>query len=231
VPYPLACYSYPDMDQRPIVPNEPTDDTPPITTDSSAAPKKHGNLREVFSTILVLLSALVIAGALIAFVFQSYEVDGPSMQTTLQNHDRLIVWKTPRTLARLTGHQYVPARGNVIVFVESGLSEFGQDDSKQLIKRVMALPGERVVVNNNVVTVYNKEHPNGFQPDKTLPYGKVIPDTTGNIDITLGKNQIFVCGDNRSNSLDSRSFGPVDLKNVVGKLVFRLLPLSHAEKF
>jgi signal peptidase I len=95
----------------------------------------------------------------------------------------------------------------------------------------MALPGERVVVNNNVVTVYNKEHPNGFQPDKTLPYGKVIPDTTGNIDITLGKNQIFVCGDNRSNSLDSRSFGPVDLKNVVGKLVFRLLPLSHAEKF
>jgi signal peptidase I len=219
------------MDQRPIVPNEPTDDTPPITTDSSAAPKKHGNLREVFSTILVLLSALVIAGALIAFVFQSYEVDGPSMQTTLQNHDRLIVWKTPRTLARLTGHQYVPARGNVIVFVESGLSEFGQDDSKQLIKRVMALPGERVVVNNNVVTVYNKEHPNGFQPDKTLPYGKVIPDTTGNIDITLGKNQIFVCGDNRSNSLDSRSFGPVDLKNVVGKLVFRLLPLSHAEKF
>jgi signal peptidase I len=207
------------------------EDESKVTSDLTAGPKKHNNWREIFSTALVLLSALVIAGGLIAFVFQSYEVDGPSMQVTLQNHDRLIVWKTPRTWARITGHQYVPARGNVIIFIESGLSEFGQDDSKQLIKRVIGLPGERVVVNNNVVTVFNKEHPKGFQPDATLPYGKVIPDTTGNIDITLAKDQIFVCGDNRSNSLDSRSFGPVDLKNVVGKLVFRLLPLSHAEKF
>jgi signal peptidase I len=207
------------------------DKTPPVTSDTAMAANGRNGWREFLSTGLVLLSALVIAGALIAFVFQSYEVDGPSMQTTLQNHDRLIVWKTPRTWARITGHQYVPQRGNVIVFIESGLSEFGQDDSKQLIKRVIGMPGERVVVNNNVVTVYNKEHPKGFEPDKTLPYGKVIPATTGNIDITLGSNEIFVCGDNRSNSLDSRSFGPVDLKNVVGKLVFRLLPLSHAEKF
>jgi signal peptidase I len=153
------------------------------------------------------------------------------MMTTLDNHDRLIVWKMPRTWARITGHQYVPARGDIIIFVQSDLAEFGQQDSKQLIKRVIGLPGDRVVVANGVVTIYNKNHPHGFQPDKTLPYGKVIPPTSGNVDVTLAKNQIFVCGDNRGNSLDSRSFGPVSLDHVVGKLVYRLLPINKAKAF
>ncbi len=118
--------------------------------------------------------------------------------------------------------------------MQSDLAEFGQQDSKQLIKRVVGLPGDRVVVANGVVTIYNKANPNGFQPDKTLPYGKdgkTIPLTSGNIDVTLAKDQIFVCGDNRGDSLDSRSFGPVALNHVVGKLVYRLLPISNAEKF
>ena len=194
---------------------------------------RHENVREFMSTIFVLVAALVVALSLIAFVFQSYEVDGPSMMTTLDNSDRLIVWKMPRTWARLTHHQFVPDRGNIIIFVQSDLAEFGQQDSKQLIKRVVGLPGERVVVADGVVTVYNKDNPRGFQPDKTLPYGadNHIPLTSGNIDVTLAKDQIFVCGDNRGNSLDSRSFGPVSLNHVVGKLVYRLLPINKAEKF
>jgi signal peptidase I len=196
----------------------------------SKSPRRE-NAREFMSTIFVLVAALVVALGLINYVFQSYEVDGPSMMTTLDNHDRLIVWKAPRTWARITGHQYVPERSNIIIFVQSDLAAFGQADSKQLIKRVMGLPGERVVVGNGVVTIYNKEHPHGFQPDKDLPYGKVIPLTSGNIDVTLAKDQIFVCGDNRGDSLDSRSFGPVSLNHVVGKLVYRLLPISNAEKF
>lgn len=192
---------------------------------------RNENFREFLSTIFVLLAALAVALSLIAFVFQSYEVDGPSMQNTLHNHDRLIVWKLPRTWSRVTGHQYVPGRGDIIIFVENDLAEFGQKDSKQLIKRVIGLPGDRVVVNNGVITIYNAAHPDGFQPDKTLPYSKAIPVTTGNIDVTLAKDEIFVCGDNRSNSLDSRSFGPIKLNQVVGKLVFRLLPVTQAERF
>jgi signal peptidase I len=194
-------------------------------------PKQHEGLREALSTITVLVSALLVAICLIAFVFQSYQVDGPSMETTLQNQDRLIVWKMPRTWARITHHQFVPNRGDVIIFVESGLSAYGQDDSKQLIKRVIGLPGDHVVIKDGAITIYNKAHPKGFNPDKTLPYGKVISLTSGNIDVTLGKDQIFVCGDNRSNSLDSRIFGPVNTNQLVGKLVFRLLPLSQAKKF
>jgi signal peptidase I len=95
----------------------------------------------------------------------------------------------------------------------------------------MGLPGDHITIKNNVVTIYNAAHPKGFQPDRTLPYGKAIGDTSGNVDLTLGKNQLFVCGDNRDNSLDSRVFGPIDTNNVVGKLILRVLPLDQAAKF
>lgn len=194
--------------------------------------KKQSRLKSTLSTIGILLIAPAVAILLTAFVFQSYQVDGPSMQNTLQNNDRLIVWKLPRTWARITGHTYIPNRGDIIIFTESGLSDYGDSsNTKQLIKRVIGLPGDRVVVKNNAITVYNAAHPEGFQPDKTLPYGKNIPLTADNVDITLGKSQVFVCGDNRPNSLDSRIFGAVDAKNIIGKLVMRVLPLSQAERF
>src|SRR5882762_492690 len=188
------------------------------------------SMRELFSTIGVLVAALVVALGLIAFVFQSYQVDGPSMQQTLQNNDRLIVWKLPRTWSKITGHQYVPKRGDIIIFTQSGLATFGQQNTKQLIKRVIGLPGDRVVVANNVITVYNKEHPKGFRPYKTLPYGSNITEPAQqDVDVTLTKNQLFVCGDNRTNSLDSRFFGPISTSQIVGKLVVRVLPLNQAE--
>lgn len=214
---------------------QPVSSTPPQQYNSSPRqPKKqHSGFADFFSTIFVITAALVVALGLIAFVFQSYQVDGPSMQNTLQNNDRLIVWKAPRTLARITGHPYVPNRGDIIVFNQSGLAEFGQDNIKQLVKRVIGLPGDRVVVKNGKVAIYNKQHPDGFDPDKTLPYGREhpLPYTSGNIDITLSSNQIFVCGDNRPDSLDSRAFGPIDINNVVGKLLLRVYPLSTVERF
>lgn len=203
----------------------------PRITSSSSNSSNHQGFRDALSIITVLLAALILAWGLISFVFQSYQVDGPSMQTTLQNSNHLVVWKVPRTWARVTGHPYIPNRGDIIVFNEPGLADYGQGSNKQLIKRVIGLPGDRVVVKNGFITIYDKSHPNGFQPDKTLPYGKVIPTTSGNIDITLGTDQIFVCGDNRPDSLDSRVFGPVNVNNIVGKLVLRVLPLNEAKVF
>jgi len=206
-------------------------DLPPDTT----SPKKDnesGGFREILSTIGVLAAALLVAFAFIVFVFQSYQVSGPSMQQTLQDQDRLIVWKLPRSWARLTGHPYIPSRGDIVIFTESGLAQFGQDNTKQLIKRVIGLPGDHVVVANNTITIYNKQHPKGFQPDKTLPYGSHITQPAQqNVDVTLGKDQLFVCGDNRTNSLDSRFFGPINANQLIGKLAVRVLPLSQAERF
>lgn len=197
----------------------------------TSEPKPPSLLKEVLSTFGVLLVALVVAIGLISFVFQSYEVDGPSMESTLQNQDRLIVWKAPRTWARMTHHNYIPNRGDVIVFVESGLAQYGQDNSKQLIKRVVGLPGDHVVVQDGQLTIFNTQHPSGFKPDKTLAYGSIIPYTAGNIDITLGADQLFVCGDNRPDSLDSRTFGAISANQVVGKLVLRVFPLNQVKKF
>lgn len=197
---------------------------------SSGQEQKSDGFRNIVSTLLVLFIAPLVALFLTAFVFQSYQVDGPSMETTLQNDNRLIVWKVARSWAKLTGHAYIPNRGDVVIFNTNGLPDFGES-GKQLIKRVIALPGERVVVDSNVLTVYNKQHPNGFQPDATLPYGKVIKDTQGNEDVVVPQGYVFVCGDNRDDSLDSRVFGPVPLNDIVGKLVFRVLPINEAERF
>ncbi len=201
--------------------------------DSEEPPKKHHSaLREAFSTVGVLVAALLVALGLITFVFQSYQVDGPSMNQTLQDQDRLIVWKLPRTWARITHHQYVPNRGDIIIFTESGLAAYGQENTKQLIKRVIGLPGDRVLVANNTITIFNKAHPKGFQPDKTLPYGSNITlPAEQNLDVTLEANQLFVSGDNRTNSLDSRFFGPINTSQIVGKLAVRVLPLNKIEKF
>jgi signal peptidase I len=242
--------AYPQaLAQQPLVATQPQQQSQTTLTPSSspapirpaassetpeAQPGKREGLRSVLSTIGILMTAPLIAIFMIAFVFQSYQVDGPSMETTLQNNDRLIVWKLPRTWARITGHAYQPNRGDIIIFNEPDLSDYGQGIDKQLIKRVVGLPGERVVVKDGKVTVYNQEYPGGFQPDKTLPYGEGgshIPQTDGDVDITLPAGQIFVCGDNRPDSLDSRAFGPVPLDNVVGKLAVRILPLSTAERF
>ncbi len=195
-------------------------------------PKKHGDIKSTIASLFILLMAPVIALMLTLYVFQSYQVDGPSMETTLQNNDRLIVWKLPRTWSRITNHQFVPNRGDIIIFSEPGLGNYEEDDgSKQLVKRVIGLPGDKVVVKDGFITVYNTENPTGFRPDATLPYGANghIPETDGDGTYTLGTNQLFVSGDNRPNSLDSRTFGPINTDQVVGKLVARILPLSNAE--
>ncbi len=226
----------PDTTPPPLTPApNPADSSVPPMTPAEATPPASGHSREGFksvvSTILILLAAPLIALSLTAFVFQSYEVDGPSMSTTLENHDRLIVLKTARTWARITGHTYIPHRNDIVIFIKRGLIDENRGQDKQLIKRVVGLPGDHVVVNDGILTIYNKDHPEGFQPDKTYSYGSVITTTPGSVDIVVPAGEIFVCGDNRVNSLDSRIFGTVPAKDIVGKLSVRILPFSQAKKF
>ena len=201
--------------------------------DQLPAKDQRSGWRELVSTLAILVTALLMAIFIIAFVFRSYQVEGPSMQNTLHNGDKLIIWKVPRTWASITGHPYIPSRGSIIVFTESGLAEFGQQDTKQLIKRVIGLPGDRVTIQSGHYEIYNKQHPNGFNPDASLPYGKNlhVVTTGSNVNYTLGPDQLFVSGDNRPDSLDSRNFGPIQASQIVGKLIMRVFPIDHAEAF
>jgi signal peptidase I len=194
-------------------------------------PSSRDGFRGIITTALLFVAALVVAFLLTAFVFQQYEVDGPSMETTLQNQDRLIVVKLPKTWSKITGHPYIPPRGTIIVFNEGGLYNAEGVQEKQLIKRVIGLPGDRVVVQNGKVTIYNSANPNGFAPDKTMAYGKVITFTSGNIDIVVQPKNVFVMGDNRPDSLDSRYFGQVPVKNIIGKLDVRIYPFNTIKVF
>jgi signal peptidase I len=214
----------------------PDDQAVPVASDDlrSSTPSAW---REFLSTIGIVLTAIVVALLIISFVFRSYQVDGTSMLNTLQNGDKLIIWKVPRTWADITGHPYIPKRGDIIVFTETGLSEWGQANTKQLIKRVIGLPGDRVVIKDNQYTIYNAAHPHGFDPDTTLPYFKNAalpvtgPGSGKYVDVTLGPDQIYVSGDNRPDSLDSRYFGPINANQIIGKLVIRVFPVDHAEVF
>lgn len=187
--------------------------------------------RKALLNVGLILLAPLVAILLTLYVFQSYQVDGVSMQNTLHANDKLLVWKLPRTWAQITGHQYVPKRGDIVIVNIKGLG--GPNDTKQLVKRVIGLPGDRVVVAHHIITIYNAAHPTGFVPDQTLPYGAhgAIPATTNDQTVVVGSDELFICGDNRSNSLDSRMFGSVHTSQIVGKLAMRLLPFSDIERF
>lgn len=190
-------------------------------------PSNQTSKRDIISTILLFAGALLTAVLLNVFVFQSYEVDGQSMQPTLQNRDRLIIYKLGKTIATIKGETFMPTRGDIIVFHKPN------GTSDQLIKRVIGLPGDHVIVKNDKITIYNASHPEGFNPDDA-PYGGDLSPTYGNVDVKVGEGEVFVCGDNRipGASLDSRSIlGNVPTKLIVGKLVLRYLPFGNYTVF
>ncbi len=181
----------------------------------------------VFSFALTLIAAFVLVQVINMFLFQSYKVFGSSMYPTLHDGDRLIISKVGRTSSKLMRKDYQPQRGDVIVFIDPQRSDL------QLIKRVIGLPGERVVVKDGKLTVYNKEHPQGFNPDDA-DYGKDLPASSGSNDVTVAANHVFVSGDNRegSNSLDSRNeLGTVPEGLIIGTLKVRIFPLDDARFF
>lgn len=207
--------------------SQPPEPENPINHPVPKSPKE--GWRSVASTVALLAAAPLIALLLINYVFQSYQVDGPSMEASLQHEDRLVVLKVGKTWARLTDSSFIPKRGEIVVFDKSGLGS--SSNEKQLIKRVIALPGERVVIRDGIVTVYNDSNPDGFNPDQRADYGTSILSTNGSVDLTVPNDHIFVCGDNRSNSLDSRDFGTVPAQNIVGTLALRIFPLNKLEAY
>ncbi|MGI9027364.1 MAG: signal peptidase I [Candidatus Saccharimonadales bacterium] len=201
------------------------------TPDRKAKNDGSNRWKDTLSTLLIIILAPIVALFLVNFVFQSYQVDGPSMETTLQNGDRLIVTKTGKTWSKITGKDYVPKRYEIIIFNLKGDINSGAANEKQLVKRVIGLPGDRVVVKDGVVTVFNSEFPDGHLIDQDGPEKFAITTTTGEIDEVVPIGSVYVMGDNRNNSLDSRAFGPVPSHDIVGMLKFRIYPFDKVDKY
>lgn len=204
---------------------------------------RHPLLKDALS-LIVFITCVVIGTILLnAYVFRSYNVVGGSMENTFHSDDRVIVNRLPVTWAHFLGKEYVPKRGEVIVFM-NGPAEGpltceapADDKNKFLIKRVIAFPGEHVVLKDGVLTVYNEEHPEGFNPDEETrvdendgPKSEIF----GEVDMTVPSGELFVAGDNREglNSLDSRSgLGTIPYCRVIGPVALRIYPFNKIRLF
>jgi len=168
-----------------------------------------------FSLALYTIIALGLALLIRFFVAAPYVVDGTSMLPTFQNWNYLIV-------DRVTYDVSPPQRGDVVVLA------LPEDTSRDLIKRVIGLPGDTVEISGSkpTITIKDAQHPDGF----VLPEPYIDPANYGgptNISITLAPGQYYVLGDNRGVSADSRTWGVLPRQDIVGRVLLRLYPFNE----
>ena len=194
---------------------------------------RHPRLSDGLSLVIFVIGVAIGTVLLNAFVFQTFNVEGTSMETTMYTGDRLIVNRLPVTMSKLQNKNYTPKRGQIIVFKNPNYNaSLGKDE--YIVKRVIAFAGERVTVKNGTTTVYNKENPNGFNPDSTVNKNEPGQPTSGNVDAVVPKGTIFVMGDHRQGnySCDSRNcMGSIPLYDIVGPVGLRIFPFTKIRGF
>lgn len=202
-----------------------TKDTPQTMTpalerqiESTSRVKKTIKIIQIISVIFG--SAVLIVVVLTMYVIQINTVNGHSMDTAFRDRQSVFVYKFGVTLAQVNNRSLQPTRGQVVIVRPNFGTDTMTDSSEDgtIIKRVIGLPGDRIVLKNGSFTIYNTQHPEGFDPSKNTSWARHIqPDTTGiSLDITLGVNETFICGDNRPISIDSRYNGPVNTRQIIG---------------
>ena len=148
----------------------------------------------------VLCLACVVALLLPRLVFRTYKAVGSGMSPALAAGD--LFW-----VSSWANRQRPPERGDIVVFMMR---------DQQLVKRVIGLPGERVTMRDGEVFIDGQPLKESYIDETTLP-GR-------GMEVSLSDEEVFVLGDNRSNSSDSRNLGPIPLDSVLGKVVFVLAP-------
>jgi signal peptidase I len=173
----------------------------------SGGGKKSGARRLAEYGVILLVAFVVVFGFLRPFVVKSFWIPSESMVPTLEVGDRIFV-------NRFIYRFFEPERGDIVVF-----DSLETDD--ELIKRVVAVPGDRVRVRNGILRV------NGDFPDEPYAVPVVFPDGSDFGPTRVPEGEVFVMGDNRPNSHDSRFFGPVPTENIQGEAFFRFWPPSR----
>jgi len=154
--------------------------------------------------------SLAVSVFFIVFLYQPVKVEGTSMMPTLEDQERVFINKFVYKLESIN-------RGDVVVF------HYPRDVSKSYIKRVIAVAGDRVRIDNGIVYVNHERWPEPYVPDKYWD-ARSYPETV------VPQRSYFVLGDHRNLSNDSRDFGPVDEQYIYGKAVFGYWPFDKLGK-
>ncbi len=195
--------------------------TPEDGGESGADGKRNkSTARVVAEWVLVLAGALVLALVLRSVLFQAYYIRFTSMEPTLGNGDRVLVNKLGYDLNDVN-------RGDLVVFERpSGVSGRQEDD---LIKRVIALPGEVIKFVGGDVYINGRRLHEPYLHSPGITAGNVPSGCAAIVEggCLIGTGDVFVMGDNRANSTDSRSFGPISERLIVGHAFLRLWPVTE----
>jgi signal peptidase I len=192
-------------------PDDDVDDRDGDAEDADAKPRRRWR-RTILEWLGVIGGGIAIALLVEAFLIQAFWIPSPSMEPTLDVGDRVLVNK-------LSYKFHDVNRGDVVVFERPAGASTGQDgEIKDLIKRVIAVGGDTIEAKDGDVYVNGDRIDEGYlepgTPTDNLPL-KTIPD-----------GHVFVMGDNRTNSEDSRIFGPIDEDAIVGRAFIRVLPIT-----
>ncbi|MEX0933557.1 MAG: signal peptidase I [Candidatus Paceibacterota bacterium] len=156
------------------------------------------------------LLSIIIVIPIRLFIVSPFVVNGSSMEPTFSTGEYLIV-------DQLSYRLHEPERGDVVIF------HYPQDPSKFFIKRVVGLPNETVILSGNTVRIINNENPEGFYLDESF---LTYVSENGNETFSLNSDEYVVLGDNRLASSDSRSWGTLNRKLIVGRALLRLFPVT-----
>jgi signal peptidase I len=184
----------------------------PQQSAAGAAPARPSTASSLLRELVevVILAAILYIG--ISFAIQAVHVEGLSMFATLDDNDYLIANKIDYRL-------HAPQRGDIIILRPPS------DNSKDFIKRIIALPGERILISNGIVYINGHKLDEPYLPEQWVTLDNWSP---GGPDGTIvPPNNYFVMGDNRNRSQDSRIFGFIGRDRIDGRAWFRIWPLSH----